>query len=52
MLKSEGTVFRVGKSTLAIRIPVDVARDSQFPFKVNEKVVVQIAEDTLVVSHK
>jgi len=48
-LCGEGTVFHVGKTTVAIRIPLDVARDSQFPFKVGEAVVVYVKDGKVVV---
>ena len=49
MLEGEGTVFRVGKTTVAVRIPYKVMVDSTFPFKVGDKVTVSIQGDEIVV---
>lgn len=48
-LEGEGTVFHVGKTTVAIRVPKDVACDSQFPFKVGDKVTVKIESNKLTI---
>jgi antitoxin component of MazEF toxin-antitoxin module len=46
MLEAVGRVIATGRST-AIRIPADVARDSAFPFKTGDEVVVQIRDGEL-----
>ena len=50
MLEGEGKVFRVGKTTIAIRIPKDVAVDSAFPFKEGDKVRIRIENGKLIIS--
>ncbi len=46
MLEAVGRVIQTGRST-AIRIPVDVARDSTFPFKIGDAIMVQIMDSEL-----
>jgi hypothetical protein len=43
MLEGEGRVFKVGKYTVAIRLPKTLVQDSAFPFKVGDKVHVKVA---------
>ena len=48
MLSAVGRVKRSGRS-LVIRLPVDVVRDSTFPFEVNDEVIVTIQDGRRVV---
>ncbi len=51
-LNGEGAVFRVGKNTTAIRIPILLAKDSSFPFQVGEEVTIKIQDNGLTVQKK
>jgi hypothetical protein len=42
MKEGEGRVIKVGKYTVAVRLPKPLVYDSAFPFKVGEKVYVKI----------
>lgn len=49
MLKKKTILFDVGGSKV-IRIPVEVLRDSQYPFMNNDPVIIEIKDGTLIVS--
>jgi hypothetical protein len=49
LLEGVGRVYQSGRS-LVVRIPVDVVRDSTFPFKENQLVNVQIIDGELKIS--
>jgi len=44
VLKGKGKVYRKGR-TVYIYVPTDVANDSQFPFRPNQDVIVEIDPD-------
>lgn len=48
MLKGKGKCTQYGHS-IAIRLPIFVAKDSRFPFKIPEIVQVKIDKDKLIV---
>jgi antitoxin component of MazEF toxin-antitoxin module len=50
MLEGEGRVFRVGKYTVAVRLPKTLVQDSVFPLKVGDKVHVKVDGDKIVVA--
>jgi len=49
MLEGEGRVFRVGKYTVAVRLPKTLVQDSAFPLKVGDKVHVKVDGDKIVI---
>lgn len=42
VLEKETTITREGRSGAKIYIPSDIVKDSQFPFKIGEKVLLKI----------
>ena len=42
VLEKETTITREGRSGAKIYIPADIVKDSQFPFKIGEKVLLRI----------
>jgi antitoxin component of MazEF toxin-antitoxin module len=52
MLEGEGRVFKVGKYTVAIRIPKTIVQDSAFPLKVGDKVHIKINNGEIIVTNK
>ncbi len=48
-LEGEGTIYEHAKGRIVLYIPATVHRDSQFPFKVGEKVKLRITGRKLVV---
>jgi antitoxin component of MazEF toxin-antitoxin module len=51
LLSGVGRVLRSGRS-LMIRVPVDVARDSAFPFQIGDTVSVTIGKDNKIIVEK
>jgi len=51
-LEGEGTIYEHAKGRVVLYIPSTVHRDSQFPFKVGEKVKLRITGRKLVVEKK
>jgi len=49
MLEGEGRVFKVGKYTVAVRLPKTLVQDSAFPLKVGDKVHVKVDGDKIIV---
>lgn len=50
MLEKETSLTQVkGQTTCLLVIPADIAKDSQFPFKVPSKVIIRIEGDKLIV---
>ena len=50
MLKKRSRIFRVkGQATALLTIPADLVKDSAFPFKVPERVLVSIDGERLIV---
>jgi len=49
MLEGEGRVFKVGKYTVAVRLPKTLVQDSAFPLKVGDKVNVKIDGDKIII---
>lgn len=52
MLEGEGRVFAIGRSSTAILIPKAVVEDSQFPFELQERVIVKIEDGKLIIAPK
>ncbi|MHA1722512.1 MAG: hypothetical protein ACTSXW_05475 [Candidatus Baldrarchaeia archaeon] len=42
VLEKETTITKEGRSGAKIYIPADIVKDSQFPFKIGEKVLLKI----------
>jgi hypothetical protein len=49
MKEKIGSIRPTGFSTALIIIPADIAKDSTFPFKPPEKVLVRIEDERLVI---
>jgi len=49
MLEGKGRIFKVGKYTVAVRLPKTLVQDSTFPLKVGDKVNVKIDGDKIVI---
>jgi len=47
--KCEGRIFRVGKYTVAVRLPKTLVQDSAFPLKVGDKVHVKVDGNKIIV---
>jgi antitoxin component of MazEF toxin-antitoxin module len=52
MLEGEGRVFKVGRYTVAVRLPKTLVADSCFPFKVGDKVHVKIVNGEIIITNK
>jgi len=52
MLEGEGRVFKVGKYTVAVRLPKTLVQDSAFPLKVGDKVRIKINNGKIIVTNK